>query len=364
MWGLDAPRPRAYRLPTVAPAKTAASPRRRGARAAATKGASGAWFLVLGLGATLLAGAACGARTGLPVDERRHRGDAGADAVDAPDEGADAGPDGDDGAPDVVDAGLDALSACADAGITYVYVITEENLLFRFYPPDHSFVEIGQIACPAQPNATPFSMAVDRQGTAYVVFSPSGELFHVSTATAACKPTSFVTGQHGFTATFGMGFSADVNDPGETLYVASDTPAKPGAPAERLATIDPQTFQLDVVGQFSHPIGNAELTGTGDARLFGFGIDSTGTGVVLHLAQIQKTNAQILGDTFLDLGTGGKPIVAWAFAYWGGDFYFFTSTTKGSSKVSRYHPGDTQATDFAQLDKTIVGAGVSTCAPQ
>ena len=68
-------------------------------------------------------------------------------------------------------------------------------------------------------------MAVDRTGIAYVVFSPSGELFRVSTATAACEPTPFVSGQGGFSSTFGMGFSGDT-DGGETLYVAGDQNAR------------------------------------------------------------------------------------------------------------------------------------------
>ena len=58
-------------------------------------------------------------------------------------------------------------------------------------------------------------MAVDRGGTAYVVSNPDGHLWQVSTADASCKVTSFVPGQDGF-VNFGMGFSADMTDPGET----------------------------------------------------------------------------------------------------------------------------------------------------
>jgi hypothetical protein len=316
--------------------------------------------------ASIIAVAACGARSSLRVDDVREQHDAGVEEEDA----HDAAPDVFDAPPDVFDAPpdveppFDAPDICADAGTTFIYVVSSEYVLYRFYPPEASFVEIGPIDCPAVGNATPFSMAVDRKGIAYVLYN-DGELFRMSTAKpSACVPTGFVVNQDGFSSTFGMGFSANVTDPGETLYVASDTNAGPTGAPESLATIDTDTYQLSTVGQFSSVIGNAELTGAGDGSLYAFGIDQGPSGPILHLAQIDKPTAKIIDDTYLNLGTGGQNIVAWAFAYWGGDFYFFTSVGGGSSKVSRYHPGDTQAVDYATLGNTIVGAGVSTCAPQ
>jgi hypothetical protein len=305
--------------------------------------------------------AACGARSGLPIEETRHRHDAGPDAHDAAPDVEDAGPD----VHDALDAGPDVepdvvVNDCADAGITYIYVITEENDRFAFYPPNKDFFQIGTIDC--NDPGTPFSMAVDRAGVAYVLHN-SGNLYRVSTANASCKPTSFVKGQNGYTPTFGMGFSSNDPDPGETLYVASDFSGDAGP--ERLATIDPQTFDLTVVGPFSEPIGNAELTGTGDAKLFAFGVEPTNNGTVFHLAQLDKATADVIDDKFLQLPSMNLGISAWAFAYWGGDFYFFTSTMNGQSSVTRYHPGDPPiAVPYTMLDRTIVGAGVSTCAPQ
>jgi hypothetical protein len=300
--------------------------------------------------ASIVSAIACGARTGLDVPPPPTV-DAGVDHVDAP-------PDVVDAPPDVVDAPPDVpiVSDCEDAGTTYIYVITEENDLYGYYPPSNSFHPIGTIQCPTPKTNTPFSMAVDRKGTAYVVFSPSGELFQVSTADASCKPTGFVSQQGGFNPTFGMGYSADLNDPGETLFVAGDGTA---TDPQRLATIDTTTFQLSVVGPFSQTIGNAELTGTGDGRLYAYGV---GTGVV-NLAQIDKTSANVLSNVELQLPTGDN-IDAWAFAFWGGNFYFFSSSQPGSSDVSVYTPGgSTSTTLLTTLGNTIVGAGVSTCAP-
>src|ERR1019366_4095475 len=95
---------------------------------------------------TLSALAACGSRTGLvtPTD--------GGAFPSGPDE-------------------------CPNSGSTFVYVISEQNELLSFYPPTASFTSIGVLTCPvADPNDSPFSMAVDRRGVAYVLFS-SGTLY-------------------------------------------------------------------------------------------------------------------------------------------------------------------------------------------
>jgi hypothetical protein len=315
--------------------------------------------------ATIAAVVACGARSELRVPPPHHHvdageEDAGPDVVDAPP----------DAPPDVVDAPPDAPPPvdCQDAGITYVYLITRDNILARFYPPSGTIEEIGLIDCPGtQGNDAPFSMAVDRSGIAWVLFQ-SGDLFRVSTATAACTTTEYVSGQQGF-QNFGMGYSANVDDAGgETLYVANDV--SNSMMHGQLGSIDISTFTLSFIGTFDGMIGNAELTGTIDGRLYGFGVENTDAGTsFIHLAEIDKTNAHVIGDQFITLPTGNEQIQDWAFAFWGGDFYFFTSTASmnmnGTALVSRYHPGDPSnaAQPVTTFNSPIVGAGVSTCAP-
>ena len=298
--------------------------------------------------ASLLAAAlaACGARTGLPVAELPQR-DAGADVVDAAEEDAAEEPDViEEDAPPIPPPDL-----CQDAGITYIYVVTRENELQHFYPPTRSFASNGALSCPA--GGTPFSMAVDRAGIAYVLFSDN-TLTRVDPAAMSCTDTGFATMQPGFDMNFGMGYSADTTGPGETLYVAAA-----GAP-DQLAQVDTTTFGLSVLGTFSSAIGEAELTGTGDGKLYAFGIDN-GTGST-HLAEIDKTNAAVLSDVTLPISAVG--ISAWAFAFWGGKFYFFTAVGAAGTTVSEYDPV-TGAFDpsYATSDQGIVGAGVSTCAP-
>jgi hypothetical protein len=312
---------------------------------------------LLALGASVIAVAACGARSSLEEGRRRQEPmdtGMGGSPIDAGPDVKDASPDVKDASPDVKDAGPDVEPFnCEEAGVTFVYLITAENDLYRFYPPDLSFTFIGHINCSDPMGTNPYSMGVDRKGTGYVLFS-SGQLYAVSTATAACKSTSFSSGEKGFSVKFGMGFSANKNDPGEKLYVAEHIDGT------RLATIDTTSMELSIVGSFGSSIGNPELTGTADGRLFGFGRDdSLPSG--FHFSEIDSSNANALSDTIVPVGESGS---SWAFAFWGGDFYFFTSIGSGTSVVTRLHPDDGSLSAVATLDRTIVGAGVSTCAPE
>jgi hypothetical protein len=317
-------------------------------------------FFSLFASAPLLA-LACGSKTGLLVGAAELDAEAPFDAgIDAIIRHIDARPVEEDAQPPAEEDALPPIDVtppppfndCPDAASTLVYVITLNYTLMSFYPPTATFTTIGQIVCPS--SSTPFSMAIDRAGIAYIVFQ-DGELFRVSTATAACVPTPFVAGQHGFAHAFGMGFSHDAVGMGETLYVASGSDTGASGPPE-LATIDTKTFALEIVGPFNPTIDNAELTGTGAGDLFGFYATSTGSGI----AQIDKANAQVFAESPLPGVNQGS---GWAFAFWGGDFYTFTAPS-GGTVVTRFRPSDGSIVPVAQIGDTVVGAGVSTCAPQ
>ena len=210
---------------------------------------------------------ACGGRTGLltPIEpptpdsglEDSPAGLDAADAADAEDSPEDVEFDQDDTSfPDVP-----VIDLCPDAGATLIYVITQEGDLYSFYPPTLEFRLIGTINC-SQSAGMPFSMAVDRTGIGYSVFT-DGTLHVVDMANAACKNTPFVPGQHGF-LTFGMGFVANTGDAGETLYVAEGNVIQTPRPYSMgLASISPTSLALTYVAPFSPPIVGPELTGTG-----------------------------------------------------------------------------------------------------
>jgi hypothetical protein len=309
---------------------------------------------------TLLA--ACGSRTGLFLDEAEF----GPNPVDGgPTADAarrDASRDG-----EIVEDALPPLDVtppqdvsridCAEAGTTYIYLISREYQLYSFDPSNNAVTFIGNIACPAPSGETPFSMAVDRKGIAYILFTDE-HLYRVSTLNAACLGTSYVPRQSNF-GTFGMGFATNEVGPTETLYVYGDDLRSTGA-ARGLARIDISTFKLTTVGDPG--IRQAELTGTGGGNLYAFYTRVLNQGVPSYIGQLDTTTGQLVSEKEFDDVDQGN---GWAFAFWGGDFYMFTAPkTIGTGIVTRYRPSNDTHQQIATLPSVIVGAGVSTCAPQ
>ncbi|HEX4516565.1 MAG TPA: hypothetical protein VH054_23620, partial [Polyangiaceae bacterium] len=285
---------------------------------------------------TLAVAAACGSRTGLLVPEEEE--DASIDAhvdhhvVDAAD------------VVDVVFPDVPIVSDCPDAGETLVYVLGAGNELYSFYPPTRAFKYIGTIACPSTSSA--FSMAVSRSGIAFTCFF-DGTLYEVSTANAACKGTTYVQAtQFG---QFGMGY-AGIADGGESLFVADHH--------DHLDTIDTATFVGTTLGVINPPQAECELTGTNDGHLYGFcPIQGSSS-----LVEIDPKTAAIVSSHKLSIGLNSNSY-DYAFAFWGGEFWFFLSTGGVLSTVTEYDPATQTETDVATAPITIVGAGVSTCAP-
>jgi hypothetical protein len=245
---------------------------------------------------------------------------------------------------------------CSDAS-KLVYVLDDMNNLSKFDPMTKTFSVIGPMKC--QPSSilfTPFSMAIDRQANAWVLYSDgsAGEVFKVNTSDLTCTPTGWNT-QLGLVE-FGMGFSTDV--PGGTtdkLFVAGGS--GPSVPSSTLATLDTTSMTATRKGTVS---GWPELTGTGSAELWGFFPSAGGT-------RIEKLDKAVgTGLTTYQLPTLAGMPVAWAFAFWGGDFWVFLM--KGSeSKTTVYQvngtTGQIKGMTSANPGQAIVGAGVSTCAP-
>jgi hypothetical protein len=154
-----------------------------------------------------------------------------------------------------------------------------------------------------------------------------------------------------------MGFasnSAGSND--ETLFIAGGASGMAGAGSSTLATLDLATFNAAPLGTIQlWP----ELTGTGDAMLWGF-FPSSGTPKV---SRLDKTNGADL-KVFMAPTLAGTP-AAWAFAFWGGDFWIFLKKSgDASTNVYRMRSSDGSVTvAVPNTGRTIVGAGVSTCAP-
>jgi hypothetical protein len=278
--------------------------------------------------------AACGSRTGLVIPGEP--------------------PPGDNSGDDIVDT-------CPDAAATLVYLISSQNDLLSFDPPTGTITTIGQIACPDPGGFQPFSMAVDRAGIAYVAYG-EGNLFRVSTADASCRSTAFVPGAGGFPLLFGMGYSRDAAGSGETLFIAGTPGYQNGSSGPAvLASVDTTTFAIDPIATISPDVIAPELTGSAAAQLFAF--YATGpSGTSSAIGEVSTTSAELTPVASLPTVDQGS---AWAFALWGGDFYLFTAPggDDTSSVIQRYSPSDGSVVQVGTASVTIVGAGVSTCAP-
>jgi hypothetical protein len=182
----------------------------------------------------------------------------------------------------------------------------------------------------------------------------------VSTADASCTPTSFQVLQDGV-GTFGMGFSTIAPGlTGEKLFICD-------LGGKGLGMIDLPTLTVSLFGQLDGTLAGkgCELTGTGDARLFGFFTGNNFSTNVASVAEIDRQNVKAVSNvtmTGVDTGTD------WAFSFWGGDFWLYTAdrynANQPMSSVTRYRPSDGSVTQvLPNIGMRIVGAGVSTCAP-
>jgi hypothetical protein len=255
---------------------------------------------------------------------------------------------------------------CTDAA-KLIYTIDQDGTFSSFKPDQKNinnsvFTNIGKLNCNAGGLYQPFSMSVDRAANAWVEYvDQSGfgknKLFKVSTADATCTATTFTGGQQGFNE-FGMGFvSNTAGSTDETLFIAGGSTI---GGSSNLGTLDITSFMIT---KGSALTGDPELTGTGLAELWGFFPDLTMNSMQAHVAKIDKMSG--MESNSISLPTVAGMANAWAFAFYGGEFYVFLAKQNGATIV--YHvttAGGTQPVD--QLDTTtrhIVGAGVSTCAP-
>lgn len=270
--------------------------------------------------------------------------------------------DGDTTGPD------DSMCPCAPNS-DLIYVLSDSLELWTYNPLNNLFVLVGPLGCPT-PNST-FSMGVGRNGYAWVQdtaldgFSTYiGDLFELDVNNPQnCTDPGYSPGANGWQH-FGMAFvSQSADDPCDKLY-GQHWDGNAGSWSEgpghgKLGVFDEDAMQMNTIGATNY--NGAELTGTGDGRIYAFGGVPTA-----KLIQFDKATAAEIETIPL----GSLPLTqAFAFAFWGGDFYFFTEANSGipgtTSKVTKLdYDGDMSLTTVNPGGPVrIVGAGVSTCAP-
>jgi hypothetical protein len=250
---------------------------------------------------------------------------------------------------------------CA-AGTELVYVLSDTGSLWSFDPKSGEFAFIADIDCGGMVDT--YSMGVSRKGRAWIQYW-DGDLYTVDLNDASdpvkCLDPGFVPG-HPMFPQFGMAFVANSpSDPCDKLYAHSGiAPDLQGPDVGALGVIDPYTLELSSIAGIDYAWG--ELTGTGTGRLFAF----QGSAPAL-LTEYDKQTGEVIDVLPLP---GLQSDNAFAFAWWGGDFYLFTSHGDFANVSDVWH------LDFDDSDESgqaltllssapirIVGAGVSTCAP-
>lgn len=263
------------------------------------------------------------------------------------------------------------VKTCTADGVDLIYVVTQEDDLYSFDPRQIGaapFTLIGRLACPTTgmdlmvpPHGVrPFSMAIDRDGVAWVLYT-SGEVFTVSIQTAACTATGYAAQAAGMKL-FGMGFVSD--NPGassEKLFIAGGgNNADPGG---NLATVD--THGASYMPNIIAPLAavsdvTAELTGTSEARLFGFFPRKI---MPAFVQEIDRATGQLIGAPWLIGANGLNALTGWAFAQWGGRFFVFVTNNDVSTVRVIDRVTFNYSIPITGVPFTVVGAGVSTCAP-
>ncbi|WP_177325993.1 hypothetical protein [Nannocystis exedens] len=257
--------------------------------------------------------------------------------------------------------------ACPDIEVPLddgIFVLSDDAELWKYFPETNSFTMLGAIGCGM---TNTFSMAVDRLGYAWVQFNGTGELRKVDvTNVADCSDPGFVPGQNGVT-NFGMAFvSNSDSDKCDRIYgntYSGFGGYSEGPNAGDFITIDPNDLALSKLGKTN--FDGAELTGTGDGRAFIFGGQFPS-----KLVEADKDTGaalDVLPLNGLEINNG-----AFAFAFFAGDFYFFTDSDNDlfNSEVTHLDYDDSDMNgvqDLTVLTENapllVVGAGVSTCAP-
>ncbi|MDP1915667.1 MAG: hypothetical protein Q8L14_05450, partial [Myxococcales bacterium] len=250
-----------------------------------------------------------------------------------------------------------AVDLCSDDA-KLVYVVDSNGTFSSFNPRlagmPGAFTDKGRLNCPASGGAQPFSMGVDRDAKAWVVYG-NGELFRVDVNTLACSRIAVMSPNNA--KVYGMGFVTDTaGGTTDTLYIAGNAVSSMFTNSQfgTLATTSP--FNVTLRAQLT---GAPELTGTGDAHLWAF-FPNLSPPLV---SELNKQNGMTL-RSFPAPTLMGQP-TAWAFAFWGGDFWIFLQRQNEASTTVYRMNGTTGAvtTPIPNSGRRIVGAGVSTCAP-
>ncbi len=267
-----------------------------------------------------------------------------------------------EGGEDVSSGDVEEACPCPDIEVPLddgIFVLASNAALWKFFPETNNLVQLGTPACDLPPST--FSMAVDRLGFAWLQYS-SGALRKVAVSNLAqCVDPGYVPNQQGIN-NFGMAFvSNSAFDKCDRIFGDQYNGIAESPKTADFFSIDPVTQQVVKLGKSD--FGTAEVTGTGDGRAFLFAPSTPS-----KLVEVDRNTGATISQIPLPGVTAGG---GWAFAFFAGDFYFFTDGQNDSkSEVTHIDYDDSDANGKQDITVVlnnvplkIVGAGVSTCAP-
>lgn len=192
-------------------------------------------------------------------------------------------------------------------------------------------------------------MAIQRDGKAWTLYT-DGNLYTFDTKTSLCQGTSFQTDEIESTL-FGMNFVQDESNDIERLYLTSDSSNSPF----RLAIMDVDSLEISIISYYESIDARAELTSTSDGRLFGLY-----EGTPFIIAELNRTNGQILSQTSQNMIQYTSDSSHFAFAAYSSNFFLFVGN--GSfTDIFLYDSISRTTIQKKSISYGIVGAGFSTC---
>jgi hypothetical protein len=276
-----------------------------------------------------------------------------------------------------IDVNLDSsVPACpADS----VYMLTWSNTLYRFDPSKLTFTKVGTASClPSSFSA--FSMAVDRQGVAWIqgwIFTgstPQWYLYQVSTTDATCSGSIMLPGVHNFeTEGGGETFVSDqANSPAETLYSTVISGFAGSGSQFAASTVNTMNGSVVPVGPLNlDGASGMSLTGTGDARLFAAESPTSTSDAGTDIVFTERDPATAAVKSTANVTIPPSYIVI-SMVFWGGDFWFFLRPAGATPWMVGRYQTMSQSFNIVVNDVAIAAnepglgitaVGISTCAP-
>ena len=270
------------------------------------------------------------------------------------------------------DPGEQSGGVCTKEGTNFIYLFDDRGDLLRYRPDTRVTEIVGRLDCEAG-DLSPQSMAVDREGRAWVQYnrfrldgtSSAVQVFPVDIETGKCLSEGIPLDLE---QTFGMGFAFDADEEEDKLFITLEVQA---GVTGTLREVQLPNFEIGAA--LTDIPSDTELSSDENGNLIAFGLNSLdprglGLSAIYRFAQ---TGEEI--DVLFPSGLGEDiTFSAFATAFWQGEYYLFLRRSFAASSllesdlsswVWRLNREEGRFELHEQnFGHVVVGAGASTCA--